>query len=1063
MTTMKLHNLIKAAGLGLLLFTLNSVKAQDTIPQKNTPAPVKKTVRLPLTGVITDAATGKGLVGISITVKNFSAAITDDKGEFKLSVPSYSSDVIITGEGYESRQVSLKGSKTLRVALLDDSHTSFQQPVTMPLFVTTKRNLTASAGIYNTNGEWKRPDETIDALLQGQVSGLNSIKRSGTSGVGANLFVRGYNSLYGTNSPLIVVDGMLYDANDYGKSIIENNATNPLSLISVQDIDNVTVLKDASSIYGTKGANGAIIITTNRAKKEATTIDFGVFTSMNMAPDLLPVMDASSYRIYLSEILQSKGMSAAEIAALPYMNDDTSGNNQYYRYHNNTNWQNKVLRNSLNKNIYLKVTGGDNIATYALSMGYMKNDGVIKNTDLTRYNTRFNAEFNFSKRFKGTTNLSFTYNEQNLKNQGNADKTAPIFLALTKSPFLTSQEVNEKGIFSPNLEETDILGKSNPTAIIENMLASNKYYRLFGSFKFNYDITKTLNASTMFGVVYDKVRENIFIPRKGVADDTLSNAIADSRLGSQVKRLFTVYSDSRLEYKKTIARNHNLSSRLGFRIQKNKAEQDYTLGYNSATDELISVQNGVTALRQVGGGVQEWNWMNTYFNADYDYKEKLFVSFNAAMDGSSRFGSLAKNGVAINGNKFAIMPSVGVAWLLSSENFMTDSRINLFKLRFNYSISGNDDIGNYNHIQTYGSQNLLGMQGLVRNGIPNPAIQWETSKKANLGFDMALWNERLGISLDLYKTVTRNMLAYENLPAASGFEKVLTNSGSMQNKGFEATVSFRTINKANLKWDVGVTFATNENKVISIPGNSMITQYAGASVLTQNGSEAGLFYGYIAKGVLSSAAEAGAYGLKKKNADGSYSTFSAGDVRFLDLNGDHVIDENDRQIIGIPTPKFFGSISSRLMYKRFQLDALFTFSQGNQVFNYLRYRLESASGVENQLNSVVNRWRADGQVTAMPKATYGDPMGNNRFSTRWIEDGSYLRLRNVSLSYSIPFKGVAVKNATIYVTGNNLLTFTKYMGYDPEFSAGPGVFTQGIDTGLDPVFKSVSLGARIGL
>ena len=356
----------------------------------------------------------------------------------------------------------------------------------------------------------------------------------------------------------------------------------------------------------------------------------------------------------------------------------------------------------------------------------------------------------------------------------------------------------------------------------------------------------------MFGVVYDKVRENIFIPRKGVADDTLSNAVADSRLGSQVKRLFTVYSDSKLEYKKTIAQNHNLSSRLGFRLQKNKAEQDFALGYNSATDELISVQNGVTALRQIGGGIQEWNWMNTYFNADYDYKEKLFVSFNAAMDGSSRFGSQAKNGITIGGNKFAIMPSVGVAWLLSSESFMTDSRIDLFKLRFNYSISGNDDIGNYNHIQTYTSQNLLGMQGLVRNGIPNPALQWETSKKLNLGFDMALWNERVGVSLDLYQSRTKNMLAYESLPSASGFERVLTNSGSMQNQGFEANISLRAINKVNLKWDVGVTFATNENKVISIPGNSMVTQYAGASVLTQNGSQANLFYGYIAKGVFSS-------------------------------------------------------------------------------------------------------------------------------------------------------------------------------------------------------------------
>lgn len=1060
---MKLHNLIKVTGLTLLLLAFNSVKAQDTVSAKVNKPVDKKTQKLPLTGIITDAATGKGLVGITVKVKNFSAAITDEKGAFTLNVPSYTADVEITGEGYESRQVSLKERKRISIALLDDSHNSFQDMVDMPLLKLPKRNITSATGTYLVNGEWKRPDETIDGLLQGKVSGLNSIRRSGTPGAGANLFMRGFNSLYATNSPLIIVDGVIYDANDYGRSIIENNYTNPLALINVQDIDHVTVLKDAASVYGTKGANGAIIITTSRAKKEATSIDFSAYSAVNMEPGMLPVMDAFSYRVYLNEILQSKGMSAGEIAALPYMNDDTTGNAGYYRYHNNTNWQKKVLRNSISRNYFLKVTGGDNIATYALSMGYMKNDGVIKNTDITRYSTRFNAEFNFTKRFTGVTNLAFTYNEQNLKNQGNAGKTAPLFLSLTKAPFLTSHELNEKGISSPNFEETDILGVSNPSVLIDNMQAADKYYRLAGSFRFNYEFSKSFNAATTFGVVYDKVRENLFIPRKGVANDTLSNAVADSRLGSQVKRLFTIYSDSRLEYRKTINRNHNLASRLGLRYQHNDAQQDFTLGYNSATDELISVQNGVAALRQVGGGIQEWNWMNTYFNADYDFKEKIFVSFNAAMDGSSRFGNQAKNGITLGGTKFAVMPSLGVAWLLSSEKFMTSPAIDLFKIRLNYSIAGNDDIGNYSKRQTYTAQNLLGMQGLVRSGIANPALQWETNKKLNLGVDLAFWNERLGVTLEAYRSVTSNMLTYESLISPVGIDNVLTNNGKMENFGVEASVNLRVVNKNNLKWDVGFSVATNENRVLSVAGNKLTTEYAGATFLTQNGSAANMFYGYIAKGVFSTQAEAGAADLKKKNTDGSYSYFGAGDVHFADVNGDHMIDENDRQIIGIPNPSLFGSITTRIAYKRFDLDALFTFSKGNDVFNYVRYRLESASGVENQLNSVVNRWRADGHVTTMPKVSFGDPMGNNRFSTRWIEDGSYLRLRHVSLSYNIPFKGIVLKNATVFVTGNNLFTFTKYMGYDPEFSAGTGVFAQGIDIGMDPLYKSVSIGARIGL
>lgn len=1057
MTKMNIHQMAKGFVLVLALLASAGVYAQKTQTAKTDSSVIR------ITGIVTDAATGKGLAGISLSVRDFSAAITDDDGKFKLKVPSYYTDVVITGEGFETKQVTLKGRAQLNVSLLYESNTSFQEPVILPTGKVARRNLTGSAVGVNINSSWKRPLETIDGLLQGQVPGLNVIRRSGTPGAGANLFLRGYNSLNATNAPLIVVDGMIYDAKDYGTSLITNNYTNPLALIHSSDIDNVTVIKDAASIYGTKGANGAIIITTSRAEKQATAIDFGVYTGVNQRPDFLPVMNAADYRVYLGEILQSKGLSASTIASMSYMIDDTTGNKDYYRYHNNTNWQDKVMQNSINTNYFLKVTGGDNIATYALSVGYTKNNAIIRNTDFTRYNTRFNALFNFTKKFTGVGSLAFTYNEQMLKYQGIADKFAPVYLSLTKAPFLTSHEVNSKGIFSPNLEETDILGITNPTAIINNMQAYNRAYRFFGSYQFKYEISKSLNVSTLFGIVFDKVRENIFVPRKGVANDTLSNAIADSRLGNQVKRLFSIYSDSRIEYTKTFKRNHTLASRLGLRYQQNKAEQDFALGYNSATDDLVSIQNGVTALRTTGGGIGMWNWLNTYFNAEYGFKDKFFVTVNAAMDGSSRFGQQAKDGITINGNKYAVMPSIGAAWLLSSERFMEDSKIDLLKLRFNYSIAGNDDIGNYNNRQTYTSQNLLGMQGLVRSGIPNPAIQWETVKKANLGFDVAFWNERVALSVDVFHSKTTNMLAYENLSTPTGFSTVLTNSGSMENNGVELGATVRLINTTKWTWDAGVNVSSVQNRVLTIPGNKLITQYAGANILTQGGSTAGIFYGYIAKGVFSSAGEAASAGLKKKNTDGSYSYFGAGDVRFVDLNNDNIIDENDMQVIGISTPQFFGSFSTTLTYKRIQLDALFTFTKGNEVFNYQRYRLESESGIENQLNSVRNRWRTDGQVTTMPKATFGDPMGNNRFSTRWIEDGSYLRLRSLSISYTIPFKDKFLKNASVYVTGNNLLTFTKYMGYDPEFSAGTSVYAQGTDTGLDPLFKSVLAGIRFGL
>jgi len=1040
-----------------------SLLAQEAPSANDTVIVTKQVAKgLLVTGKITDDASKKAAIGVRVEVEGFSASITDAEGLFSLKVPSYDATVIISGEGFSTRQVALKGRSSFNVALLDESYESFHEVVTMPMGQTTKREVTTSVGQYNVPGWSINTAETPDAMLQGRIAGLTATRRSGSPGAGANLLLRGYNSLYATNKPLIIIDNMLFDANDYGQSIIANNYTNPLALIDVKDIDNITVLRDASSIYGTKGANGAIIITTARAKEQATKIDFGAFTGFNMAPKSLPVMEAPDYRIYLSEILQSQGMSGSQIAAQPYMNDDPNSP-EYATYHYNTDWQKKVFNNSISNNYFLKVTGGDNIATYGLSMGYMKNQGVVKETDFSRFNTRFNAEFNFSKKFTGYTNLSFSYNEQNLKDQGIAPKTSPVYVGLIKAPFLTDHDVNSEGIESPNLSNTDILGISNPSALTEKMLAYNKYYRFFGAFGFKYEINKNLSANTILGVVYDKVRENIFIPGNGIAKDTLSNAVANNRLGTQVKRLFSIYNDTRLEYKKTFSSIHKIAARLGLRYQNNSAEQDYALGFNSATDELISVQNGLPALRQVGGGIGDWNWMNTYFNADYGYKNKVFLTFNMAMDGSSRFGKNAAGGINFSGNKFPVLPSLSAAWLLSSEQFMTSSAINLLKLRATYSLSGNDDIGNYNSRQTYGAQSLLGMQGLVRNGIANTALQWENSTKLNVGVDMAFLNERVSVTLDAYSSKTTNMLVYETLAAATGFNTVLTNGGSMKNTGIELSVNARMVNTQDLKWDLGVNISRYKNSIIEVPNGSFTTEYAGATILTANGKAANQFYGYTSNGVFASNAEAASAGLMKMNADGSFSSFKGGDVRFADLNGDKIIDANDRSVIGNPNPAFTGGITSRVAWKKFELNALFTFSQGNDIYNYLRNQLEKMSGYENQLLSANNRWRSDGQVTNTPKATWGDPMSNSRFSDRFIEDGSYFRLRSISLQYYIPIKNGMVHNATLYVTGNNLFTLTKYKGYDPEFNVSPGVFAQGIDTGMEPIFKSITMGVRIGL
>ncbi len=744
------------------------------------------------------------------------------------------------------------------------------------------------------------------------------------------------------------------------------------------------------------------------------------------------------------------------------MNDDkTSG--QYYAYHNETDWQKLVTQRAPTKNIYLKVTGGDNIAKYAISLGFLKNDGLTKNTDLSKYNMRFNGDLNLSRRLTATTNLAFSFAEQNLRDQGYSYKTNPLFLALVKAPFLRTNDVSATGVESPSLADRDTLNISNPVAITDLGQGLNKTYRFFGSIGFNYELSKKFTLSATVGVIYNKVRENFFIPRKGVTPDSLTTAIAYSRLGTQVTSLFSLVTDARATYATTVNKVHLFTVRAGTRYMKDKTEQDYGLGYNSPIDELVSVGNGVNGLRKIGGEIGESKWFDVYANGEYSYKDKYFVSVNAAADASSRFGKNVPDALKINGNTFAVLPSVAVAWIASSEKAMAGSKIDLLKFRASYGLSGNDDIGNYTAQQTYVSQNLLGMQGLVRAGLANNQLQWEQVKKLNAGIDLAVLNERLQFSLDVFSNQTDKMIVYEPQPTASGFDYAVTNSGGMKTSGMELSVNARIINKKDFSWDAGFTAGKYSSGVTKLPVSKIVTNFNGATYITQVNGGPNDFYGYRYKGVYTTDAAAAAEGLSIRKADGTLVPFKGGDAKFGDMNNDKIIDENDMVVLGSPNPDFFGSFWNKFTYKRFTLNTLFTFVSGNEIFNYTRSQLEGMSNAYNQTTAVLNRWRTNGEVTNVPKATWGDPMGNSRFSSRWIDDGSYLRLRTATLSYDVPFKPGFFKYATVYATGNNLFTLTKYKGYDPEFSATESIFGQGIDNTLEPQVRSVQVGFRLGL
>ncbi|SHG46915.1 TonB-linked outer membrane protein, SusC/RagA family [Flavobacterium fluvii] len=1050
---------------GSLSMQLFAQAVQDsTVTVKAIPTSTSKNAKgIKVKGVVKSAKNKVGLSGINVAVEGFSAAITNNDGSFEVKVPNLDAKLKISGENYQTKVYALKQQKSeIEIYLYEPNYAPSYEVANLPSGDKMQYDNTNATSVVNfEKGQWSSPvNESIGGFLQGKVAGLTAIRSSGTPGTGSYMTIRGFNSLYATNKPLIVVDGMIYDDEDYGSGIVQNNMSSPLTNIDVKDIEDVTIIKDGSSLYGTKGGNGVINITTTRATELSTKIDFTMYGGVNQTPDQLPLLGSDAYRTHLSQLEASRGLSQQQIGALPYMND-TEGSAGYYKYHNDTNWQDQVFKSSVNQNYFLKIRGGDEIAKFGLSVGYLNSKGTVDKTESTSYSTRLNAVLRLTQRLTMDANLSFVNNISDQWDQGFAYKTSPIYLALTKSPFLTHHVVDDAGEVSPNLADVDYFNVSNPNAILSKGFGTNNNYRFFGNFKFNYALNKDWNLNTLIGITFNKERESFFIPDLGVADIVLPTAIAGNRSGSEVQSYNSIFSDTYADYAKKFKDDNSLNVRFGLRSQSSKSESDLGLGYNSSTDDFTTVGAGSNLLRHVGGSLGEWKWLNIYANAEYNYRDKYFFTTSYAVDGSSRFGDDASNG----SEKFALMTSITGAWLVSSEGFMKNVKgIDYLKLRAGYGTSGNDDVGNYTAQTYYVSQNLLGMQGLVRGNIGNPNLEWETVKKFNVGFDFGLLNERLNISSDLYSNRTDNMIVYESINTASGFDYVVSNSGSMRTFGAELAVSSRIVNSPDFTFDLGVKLASYTNRVQSLPSGDIFTQFGGATYITSVGQDANLFYGLQTNGVYSTTTDAQAAGLSRRMPNGELVPFKGGDMRYTDTNGDKVVDDKDRVVIGNPNPDVTGSISTNFTYKRFSLQGLFNFSVGNDIYNGVRYNLEKMSGYENQSIAVQNRWRTEGQVTDMPKATWGDPMGNAEFSDRWIEDGSYLRLKSLVLGYDFNVEKMNyIKAIKIYATANNLFTVTDYLGFDPEFSATSSIFGQGTDIGLAPQYRTFQLGLRLGL
>lgn len=1053
---MMIKSIIIRAGFVLVSAAVLGSNAQGQVPT------LAGKTEMSVEGKVINGGSKQPMRGARVSYGKAVARLTDSTGSFHLAVNSKDAVIEVSMDGYTSKLVPVTPGKTMVVALYPASYHS--------LYETTRTVFGDNSILKNTGAvermdmnAWEHNSETPDSYMQGRFSGLSVTRKSGTPSIGANVLIRNFSSLYGNNQPLYIVDGVVYNAEILNPSITSGHENNPLQHIDVRDIQDITVLKDAmaASIYGARASNGVIVINTNHTKELATRIDLQVSSGFNIAPKTMPVMDAYDYRSYLNDVLATSPYSGDEIAAMPFNNDNKSFAG-YAAYHNNTSWQKEVLKNTVDRNLFLRVTGGDNIAKYALSIGYNNDKGVIDNTSQSRYTARFNGDMNLTEKLTAQTNISLGYGTQTLKDQGLSALTNPVFLGLIKSPLLHPNEVSADGKVSPNYADADYFGFSNPMQLIHNGLNNKKAYRFLGSVVFNYRLNNSFNISNLTAVTYDKAQEDFFIPKKGVAKDTVNNTEVYSRLGAQVARYYAISNDLRLAYDRYLGNDNNIQAVAGFRYHKHDAEQDYALGYNSATDQLITIGNSTASSRAYGGQIGKWVNMTGYALANLTLKNKYLVSGSLAIDGSSRFGDKAEQGLTIAQKKYGVFPAVGLGWIVSNEDFLKSNEVvNLLKLRLSYGLTGNDDIGNYNARQNYISQNFLGVQGLVREGASNPYLQWENVTKLNAGIDLSFFKERLSITIDFYRHNTKEMLVYNKGNSVSGIAYYLYNNGAMVNTGIDLNI-FGRITNGRVKWDAGITLGKYKNEITAIP-ETVFTEFAGGTYITQVGAAANSFFGYKFEGVYSTQAEANAAGIGIRDIAGSKIPFSAGDAKFRDKNGDGIIDDNDRYILGSPVPDFFGGMNHSVAYKNWTLSALFTFSKGNEIYNYTRAQLESGSTFYNQTPLLLKRWRAEGQVTDVPRVNYNDPMGNARFSDRWIEDGSYFRLRQLALEHNFNINKQLVKYIRVYGTANNLFTLTRYLGYDPEFALSSDPFHQGVDVTLEPIFKSYQVGIRLGL
>jgi len=1010
---------------------------------------------------------GNPMPGVSISVKGSpqTGTATAENGTFTLQVKS-GTILLFRMIGYQTQEVTFNGQSGI-VVQLKDENTNLNDVVVVGYGTTSRRNVISSITTIDSKQLENKPVTSFDQALAGKVPGVNISQSNGAPGGGLSVTVRGTGSITGGTDPLYVIDGVPLSTNNGDRFSQGNNnfnyQVNPLNSINPSDIENIQILKDAAAtaIYGSRGSNGVVIITTKKGSAGAPTISFNAYGGVSSLAKKVDVMDAYQLSNYtklardLSWInkdpLTHKATDALSLRniddrypayMIPYINGETGLNN--------TDWQDEFYRKAATQNYDLSVSGGNEKTRYFISANYMDQQGIIPNSGIKKTGLRLNLETKLNDKLKYSINLAPSYIANNLaRSEKNWGDEGLVIGVLMQHPQLPAY--NPDGSYQVDkLFETLWSGESNvvqfqnPLALANQVDNKMDQYRLTFSNNLEYNILKNLKFKTTLGGDFSQNIRTYYRP-KSLSYRTEKAPTTYFNYGSVFNsNSVNILWDNTVEYKNTFADKHDLNIVLGTSMQKETNKNTTAEGRNFATDNVRTINTAQE--RYSDEGQREWSLLSYFTRASYSYLGKYLLTGTLRADGSSKFGA---------NTKWGYFPSVSAGWRISDEKFFNKGFISELKMRASYGVTGNNDIPYYGSVallSTTGKYTFgdVVQSGLYPNTAPNENLSWETTKTIDAGLDINFAKD-FSFSADYYNAHTTDLLLDVPVPSASGYSSSLQNIGAMRNQGIELMMAMNKTLSSHSNLSVSVNFSANRNKVLALgPGQKQIISNGGltGSHITRIGNAVGEFYGYQVLGKFESAAQLGSTAQFGKQA--------VGDFIYQDTNGDGVVNADDRVILGNNNPDYQIGLNISYSYKNFDFSASAYTKQGFQIINTMHRYLAEAWG--NNLSVYLS--------DAAPRPVWGVGSSTHTRASSWqIEDASFIRIRDISVGYTFG-KAVTDKlsigRLRIYTAFMNPFTWTKYSGYNPEVSSNTGsALTPGEEFGNYPVSRTSTIGLNL--